>query len=74
MDKKLSLTLSEQIDRAKSKEGRSQTWIIAKMVENGIEMSSVRFSRKKLESYPNDLFTEKELNVLSQILNTSLMQ
>lgn len=74
MDSKLFLTLSEQIDRAKAKEGRSQTWIIKKMVENGIEMTNVKFSRKKLASYPNDLFTEKELQILSQILNTNLKQ
>jgi len=72
MDKKLSLTLSEQIDRARTSEGRSQTWIVRKMRDAGIEMTDVKFSRKKLADDPLNSFNDRELAALSQVLNTSL--
>lgn len=72
MDKKLSLTLSEQIDRSRASEGRSQTWIVRKMRDMGFEMTDVKFSRKKLAKYSDDSFDDAELNALSQILNSSL--
>lgn len=72
MHSNLSLSISEQIDRAKASEGRNQTWIIKKMIENGIEMTDVKFSRKKLATYPNDNFSDEELAILSNILHTNL--
>lgn len=64
-----TLTLSEQIDRAR--DGRSQKWIISKLNEAGIKMSDTQFSRKKISEYP-DIFTDDELRALSLILNTKL--
>lgn len=65
---KTLLTLSEQIDR--SKDGRSQKWIISKMNEAGLPISDVQFSRKKLATKQEDSFTKEELSSLSKILNT----
>ncbi len=69
MAEKIALTLSEQIDRAK--DGRSQKWIIEKMNDAGCELNDVKFSRKKLASNPEDGFNEKELSILSNVLNTT---
>ena len=61
----IELSLAEKLDRAR--EGRTQTWIINKMNEalGEDKINEVQFSRKKLG---NDTFTEKELQVLKQIL------
>jgi hypothetical protein len=67
MAEKTILTIAEQIDRAK--DGRSQKWIVGKLVEAGIEMTEVRFSNKK--NGP-DTFTKEELTKLSEILGAEL--
>jgi len=67
---KMKFRLSEQIDRAKEREGRNQKWIIKQMVDRGIEMSDSQFSQKK-KGYNN--FTTQELEVLSEILNVDLI-
>ena len=65
---KIILTIAEQIDRAR--EGRTQTYIIKQMRDAGIDdIDDSKFSRKKLG---HDQFTEKELQVLSEILGTEL--
>lgn len=63
----IKLTIGEQIER--SRDGRSQKWIVAKMVENGIEITEVQFSNKK---NGHDNFSEKELTILSEILGVTL--
>jgi hypothetical protein len=65
---KVTLTLEEQIDRAR--EGRSQMWIVSKLREMGCGMSEAQFTRKKKDLYPSDKFNEQELSALSAILNT----
>ena len=64
---KTILTLEERINRAK--DGRKQSWIILRMNEAGCDMSEFKFSRKKKGF---DEFTQFELKVLSEILNTDL--
>lgn len=61
------LTIGEQIDRAK--DGRSQTSIVNKMQEAGIDISEVSFSRKKLG---REEFTPEELDKLSEILGVEI--
>jgi hypothetical protein len=65
--KSLKLTIGEQIDR--HRQGRSQKWIVSKMVEKGIKITEVKLSNKK-NGY--ELFTEDELAALSEILGVSL--
>ena len=65
MTQKSELTLEERIDR--SRDGRSQKWIVSKMNELGIEISEVQFTRKKKG---DDKFTDEELSVLVGILPT----
>ncbi len=60
---KVKLTVGEQIDRYK--DGRTQKWIVAKLVEMGNEISEVQFSNKKNGS---DTFSDKEITDLSTIL------
>lgn len=67
MATKEKLTIAEKIDRAR--EGRSQTYIVGKMVEAGVEITEVLFSRKKLG---REEFTEPELKALSEILGTEI--
>lgn len=67
---KMKFRLSEQIDRAKEKEGRNQRWIIKQMVEKGIKMSDSQFSQKKKGF---DTFKPDELEALSEILNTDFI-
>ena len=64
MGAKLKLSIGEQIDR--SKDGRSQTFIVNKMVEAGIDIDEVRFSRKKKG---HETFTEKEIEFLEDFLS-----
>jgi hypothetical protein len=64
---KTILTVEERINRAK--DGRKQSWIILRMNEAGCDMSEFKFSRKKKGF---DEFTQFELKVLSEILNTDL--
>ncbi len=64
---KIILTLEEKINRAK--DGRTQSWIILKMNEAGCDITDFKFSRKKKGF---DEFTQFELKVLSEILNTDL--
>jgi hypothetical protein len=62
------LTLEEKIDRAK--DGRSQKWIIKKMIEKGCQnLTDTIFSNKKKGHAE---FTEQELTVLSEILSINL--
>jgi hypothetical protein len=63
------LRLSEMIDRAKEKEGRTQKWIISQMQKRGIVISDVLFSRKKKGVMS---FTEEELKALSEILDSNI--
>jgi hypothetical protein len=67
MAAKEKLTIGEQIDRAK--EGRSQTYIVGKMVDSGITISEAQFSRKKKG---HDEFSPEELAALSEILGTTI--
>lgn len=70
MTAKEKLSLGERIDRARKAEGRTQTWIIARMNERGFDtITDTTFSRKK-NGYEE--FNEKELTALSEILNTDL--
>lgn len=64
---KVKLTTGEQIDRAK--DGRSQTSIVNKMREAGVDIDEVRFSRKKKG---HETFTPEELAALSEILGTEI--
>lgn len=67
---KIKLTIAEQIDRAT--DGRSQTSIVEKMVEAGSkEMTEVKFSRKKL-GRAGDSFSKEDLEILSQVLGTTI--
>lgn len=65
---KMKFLLSERIDRAK--DGRSQTWIVKQMNDNGLKMSDAQFSRKKKG---HEDFTDKQLEFLSELLNTDLI-
>jgi hypothetical protein len=65
MATKIQLTIGEKIDRAK--DGRTQKSIVNKMTDAGCKITEVQFSRKKAG---DDNFTDEELNVLSEILNT----
>lgn len=70
MATKVVLTLGEKIDRAK--DGRTQTWIVGKLNEqlsDTEKISEVQFSRKKTGK---EDFTETEIEILSEILNTDL--
>lgn len=67
---KTKLTIAEQIDRAR--DGRTQTSIIEKMKDAGVEgMDDFRFSRKKLEK-DGYKFSPEELKALSEILGTTI--
>lgn len=67
---KVKLTIAEQIDRAAA--GRSQTYLVERMVDAGCEdMTGVKFSRKKLER-EGEAFTPEELTVLSKVLGTEI--
>lgn len=63
---KVKLTIAEQIERAR--DGRTQRWIVGKLVEAGIEITEVQFSNKK----NGVTFSEEELKVLSEILGTEI--
>lgn len=65
-ESKLSLTISEQIDRAK--DGRSQRSIVEKMNQSGFQITETIFSNKK--KYGG--FTEQELAKLSEILGVKI--
>jgi len=65
---KMKFLLSERIDRAR--DGRSQTWIVKQMNDNGLKMSDAQFSRKKKG---HEDFTDKQLEFLSELLNTDLI-
>ena len=65
---KTTLTVEEQINRAK--EGRSQSYIVREMVKRGVEITDVGFSRKKKGW---DSFTEDELKVLSKVLGAKIV-
>lgn len=67
---KVKLTISEQIERAITSEGRTQTWIIEKMNGMGFELTDTTFSNKKNEKRGFS-FTPQELSVLSEILGTT---
>jgi hypothetical protein len=69
MATKQKLTIGEKIDRARELEGRTQTWVIAKLNENGCKLNDVTFSRKK-KGHVN--FTQYELETLSTILSFDL--
>lgn len=64
---KIKYTIGEQIDRAK--DGRTQTWIVNKMNESGIEITETQFSRKKKG---HEKFTDEELKSLSEVLGTEV--
>lgn len=63
----MKFLLSEKIDRAKA--GRSQTWIVEQMQAKGLKINDVQFSRKKKGKI---MFTEEELEFLSELLQTEL--
>lgn len=63
----VELTIEEKINRAK--EGRTQLWLISQMNKKGTPITDVQFSRKKKGI---SKFTEEELAVLSEILNTKI--
>lgn len=65
---KAALTIGEQIDR--SRDGRSQKWMIGKLLEKGIKITEVQFSTKKT----GNCFEPEELKALSEILGTELSQ
>ena len=65
---KLSLTISEQIDRAK--DGRSQRSIVEKMNQSGLQITETIFSNKK--KYGG--FTEQELAKLSEIFGVKIVK
>ena len=65
---KVKLTIAEQIDRAK--DGRTQRWIVQKMVEAGITINDVVFSNKK----NSGTFTPDELEILSNLLGTKITE
>lgn len=65
---KTALTIGEQIDRYR--DGRSQKWMIGKLLDKGIKITEVQFSNKK----NGNGFDEKELKALSEILGTKLTQ
>lgn len=67
MATKVKLSIGEQIDRAR--DGRSQTSIVNKMREAGVDIDEVKFSRKK---NGHEIFTPEELKALSEILGTEL--
>lgn len=62
-----NLTLKEKIDRAK--DGRTQTWILQKMRENGVNMTDSAFSRKKNGL---DKFRDNEIKLIEKILKVKL--
>lgn len=64
---KETLTFSEKLTRAL--DGRSQTWVIEKMKDKGININDVKFSRKK---HNRDIFTLAERKALSEILGVKL--
>lgn len=66
---KQKLTIGEKIDRARESDGRTQTWLIKQMNENGCKLNDVTFSRKKKGHVD---FTEHELETLSTILSFDL--
>lgn len=71
MTAKEKLTLGEKIDRARVTEGRTQTWIIARMNEKGFDtITDTTFSRKKKG---HEDFSEEELKALEEILNAELV-
>lgn len=63
-----TLKLSEKINRAIKFNGRTQKWIVAQMKAAGIDINEPLFSTKK----DGGLFSEKELETLSTLLETDL--
>ena len=63
------LTITEQINRALDKEGRKQTWIIAKLNGMGFNFTDATFSRKKM-GY--NKFEKEELEAISTLLSVTL--
>lgn len=61
------LSLKEKIDRAR--DGRTQTWLISKMRQQGIKIDDVLFSRKKHGFLP---FKPEEIKVIEKILKVKL--
>jgi hypothetical protein len=61
------LTLKEKIDRAR--DGRTQSWVIMKMREQGVEMTDCVFSRKKNGYAP---FKQSEKKAIEKILKIKL--
>lgn len=64
---KMKASLKDTIEKAL--DGRTQTSIIEKMKDRGVYISDTQFSRKKRG---REKFNEKELSVLSEILNVEL--
>lgn len=64
---KSKASLKDTIEKAL--DGRTQTSIIDKMRDRGCNISDSQFSRKKKGK---ERFNEKELSVLSEILNVEL--
>ena len=70
MEKQLKLTLAEQIER--NLHGRSQRWVVTKMVDEGHEITEVQFTNKK-KQYNGAKFSPEELFTLSNILGATLV-
>jgi len=64
------LTLKEQIDRAITKEGRKQHWIVEQLTLHNCKITEAQFSRKKNGI---NVFSDKEIIALSKILNTQFI-
>lgn len=64
---KSKASLEDAIEKAL--DGRTQTSIIEKMKDRGCNITDTQFSRKKKG---REKFNEKELSVLSEILNVEL--
>lgn len=61
---KVVLTRSEQIDRIRKSEGRTQKWLVDQLSKKGYDMSEAHFSMKK----QNDNFSVEELEALVELL------
>jgi len=64
----MKFLLWEKIDRAR--DGRSQSWIVKQFKDAGHKMTDVNFSRKKKGHIE---FSKEELEFLSELLNTDLL-
>lgn len=69
MATRVKLSIKEQIDRAR--DGRSQGWMVRKLVERGVDINEYLFSRKKLER-DGMKFSKTELLILSEILGVEI--